>query len=442
MINKLFISVAAIVVMSACSGQKNQEVQSNVHAQKLDLERDSSTTLTEAAELVLSPNNYNVSYQLFTVALKKDPSNFKAKFYLALFDRIELMRGLEERAKGISKLLGFESELAKFPQSAQIVSSVLTAKNTSRRYKIDNVSDFQKLMLEYRNSSVKFYKLLKANSQTSLSLTVPLAFQLDGQTEACDVKKGAKTDYKIVCKTSSSNSYMLQAPDLIALRLASIVDALYISIPLAYNWSGWETRLKLNQDISSDEFKAAVANTNFGKLLYPDVLKIYRTIGTDALQALKWWSANATTYCGEPKSKQDNVTEEAVSPAACSYNRKDLAQTISRLEQILDDKIYVEEKRTYFSNLEGNSNLAGVTETALGTGTVRHVNYNANYVVVENASADSTVIHPLSMIETGADNVFALFANQPVRKCSETVLKREYVTLKDVAETVCESGVQ
>lgn len=304
----LLLCSSLTLALTACSPeQKTKEITKVTVNSQMD-----SISLADAGEQLVAPHTIHLADRAFEMALEKDPTNGKAKFYRALLARFMVFEGILTRIQPYVKNHGTPEQLAELEQAAKkIPNSPL--KNfllnpASGATPISNLSDLQTFLAEYRDSLQKLRKFVSQNQDIKLNLFVnPLIMSSvisENMQNACQVV----SETEFTCDNSEAATVKVNIADLLVLKQMAAGEILYHTIYTSYNVGKIDSFIKENENkelAPEAAIKALSEVEGFGELRKDQSLTSIRELGSDLGVAVKWALQYQKEIC--PRAKDGSL---------------------------------------------------------------------------------------------------------------------------------------
>jgi hypothetical protein len=279
------VLLAAVVGLSACKGEKHRpEDKAEITAN----DKTSAEQLVESTEQLVTPYSFMLAYKMADMALKKDPNNLKAKFYVLLLKRFEVFNGIATRMRPMLKedeIKKLDKEISEYPDSP--IKKFLTASGPE----IKSEADAQKLIESYFAAVGEFHKFLKENEDKEFVVNFnPYVFKQPLRKEAAADFKAAESADGISVKMDKtlSKTAKLNIADLIVLRQAAGAELLSGLFTYSYDLSGL-AKLRDQKKRSDEEIlNLLFESEQFGKLKENHGFSQLPLLGSDMAVAAAW----------------------------------------------------------------------------------------------------------------------------------------------------------
>lgn len=297
----LTVSVLALVGCKQEDKDKAQESRVRVNANS----SQSSDELTLAAEQLVSPSTFMLSYKLAKLAYEKDPKNLKAEFYMRLLERFEAFRGIYTRirpALNQEQINNLNKHIADFPDSP--LKLYLTETGGAS---INNTKNLQDVLSHYFSSILEFRKFLKENQNSELEIYLnPYVFQdqfQKDQMDSCEtIETRTEGSYSISvdCNYQKVATKKLDIGDFIALRQIVSAELIYGVFMNSYSLDGIEKlaeREKEGAMSNQEKTKFLASLPGFGLLNQSNLMGVLKELGSDLSTSLKWAIKYQSSLC-------------------------------------------------------------------------------------------------------------------------------------------------
>ncbi len=308
---KQILSVVVITTLTFFSCQKNTsrnvEDKNNDKTTVVVNQNMQANELADAAEQLLSPVTFMLSYKTALMALEKDPSNLKAQFYSKLLKRFEVFRGYYNM---ILPLAPNEKVKAGLVQSFNNMpeSPIKRFYGDKPFMLVNSAVDVQTLLDSYYAAINEFRVFLKDNQNSEMVINLnPFVFsnaiKENLQNSCVYAEQGSQ--FSVICDSSEVAIKKMNIADFIALRQMVSAELIY-SIANSYSLNGLDQFRdpQLSEQFSNlsteQKVKKLFSNSEFGKLREQNSMKIIKQIGSDLGSAVKWAMKYQNQLCPNP----------------------------------------------------------------------------------------------------------------------------------------------
>jgi hypothetical protein len=337
----LFQAIVATGLMAIFSCQPNKETIVERDRYQVSVnDKMSSEELSLAAEQLVGPYTFMLAYKTAEMALAKDPTNFKAEFYVKFLKRLEAYRGFYYRIRPIlnaDELKNMDDSIAKFLPNSPFRQFLLD----ESKPQLTSPVEFQEVLSEYYNAVVEFRQLLKLNQTAKLELFLnPHVFEQQIRqevTDSCQYVETPDNGFVFDCNQRHVASKKLNTADLIVLRQMASTEIIY-SFFNSYSMNGAEKLKEFDpENLKSNKLRTEflMAQPGFGKLRKDQTISMMKELGSDMVTSLKWVLEFQKELCPKGYSDKNQRRGYLYRDGICITNKNEVEQSIALFEKLL-----------------------------------------------------------------------------------------------------------
>lgn len=327
---------AVVIAFSGCQG--GDKARPDDKAVITANEKSSAEELVASTEQLITPYSFMLAYRIAEMAVKKDPSNLKAKFYSLFLKRFEAFRGIAMRVR---PMLSVDQNQQLDKSIAETPSSPLKDFLLAAGPEIKNEADAQLLIENYFSAVGEFRKFLKDNENAEFSVNFnPYVFQQPIRKEVAATYQAKEENGAITVNMEKtiSSSKKLNNADLIVIRQMEGFELLYGSLFYSYDFSGI-SKLKGRKFNSKQEvIDALYATPEFGKLRQNRGFSELHNLGSDYSAAVHWLLDSQAQVCPEGGA----VREGYAIARLCVKDAKETNRVLALLDSALKGVVEVD----------------------------------------------------------------------------------------------------
>jgi hypothetical protein len=292
--------------------------------------------LASAAEDLMTAHGFDEANKTASLALKEDPKHLKAGLIKALTDVVLILRGLQIRLDPL-----MQKDKANYP---------LLVKSFSEGFQRLKMPFLEKLMVDGVPDITSETELLDYIDKVMGTLERLVLFTNEHRTEevtlkaypifsnllnsryvkTCELKTNAKGDFEIACPDKSTRfQVMLNPADFEEIKLIATTYLFLLTYLGSYDISGIieaDIDRRAHPELPFQSFiETLLKNKNFGTLRKTARLSNLRTISSDILGSLHWFSSHLSFACpmgqADPSYRQGMLFFDAlcVDPSFMSF---------------------------------------------------------------------------------------------------------------------------
>jgi hypothetical protein len=262
-----------------------------------------SEQLSLAGEQLLSPHSFMLADRVFDMALAKNPNNVRARFYKELIRPQMLAQGYVTRTRNLMNSFGDHDR--QFNTTNELPNSSLKDFLLSGTSDINNETQMQDFLVQYRTSLFQLYNFLKQTEKTSLVLNLnPILFYSaikQDYDNSCVVKDNSADKIEVVCDHQDIAQRKLNQADMIALRQIVGGAFLYTFIYTNYSAEGaveFFNATHDRKDLSPLQTANILRNIpRLGNLRSDNAFHELTNLGADLSSSWKFAIENHSTLC-------------------------------------------------------------------------------------------------------------------------------------------------
>jgi hypothetical protein len=341
------VLLAAVLGLSACKGEDKQRPEDKAVITASD--KASAEELVASAEQLISPYSFMLAFKMADMAVKKDPTNLKAKFYATLLKRFEAFRGVAKRMRPLlneEQLKDLDKNMAEFPESP--LKEFLMAAGPE----IKNEADVQLVIENYYSAIGEFRKFLKENENNEMTLNVnPYLLEQPVRKELAADYKVSEQNGEMTVKTEKrfQATKKLNIADMIVLRQFAATEMLSGLFLYSYDFSGIRSLKDKKFANSEESLNALFATPEFGKLRKNHGFSELLSIGSDLSVATAWFIKYQNELCPGGKSERPGYLFDR---GLCISNASEANRLLGLLDSALKGAIEVKS-----ANLNANTKV-------------------------------------------------------------------------------------
>jgi len=385
---KPVVAIGLLASLAVGCAKNNSSTLDNGQAKIAATTAMDSEQLAQAGEQLMSPYTFMLADTVFDMALSKDPSNSRARFYKAFLKPAMALRGSYKRARPFVSVVG---------DIRQYDGNIKTAPNSplkdfiqSGPEDINTTADIQNVADKYVNALSDLYQFLKDNEDT------PLTLNLNANVFEQQITKDAPSDctvlsddpnstegVNVICDYHDLLQRKIATADMITLRQSVAGVMLYAMLSNSYSADGIEQFYK-NQNSETEGPAQVFAKLDklpaFGRLRKAHKFGMLRTLGSDASAAWNYLVSRQAELCPAPQFQGQQITRKGFlfNNGICLVGSPDNQKSIGLLDAA----------------------LKGPIETAAQTNDGRQINIVVNPFLM----ADRPIASLKSLFPTGFDS--------------------------------------
>ncbi|UXR65380.1 hypothetical protein EZJ49_03825 [Bdellovibrio bacteriovorus] len=340
----IVLCTSLTMALAACSEptKEVQKVRITATAQM------NAEDLTNAGEQLLSPYTLHLSKKVFEKALEKDPGNKKAQFYNIFLKRFMIFEGILTRAKPYAEKYGDADQLAKttkeIPQHPTRQFLTVPAQNAKN---IENLSDMQKLLIEYRNAANELRQFIAKNADASFVLYMNPSLMSDmireQMTDSCVLLPGNEdTIADVQCDFSEVAMKKVNMADLMVLKQYAAAEVLYLSLYTGYSIQGIDELVKRSEteQMTAQDIMERLEKIPGALTLNKDQsLTAIRSLGADFSVAFKWAVKYQKDLCPKDKNGEAIPRKGYIFNNLCIDDLVNAQESIAKMDKALSGPV-------------------------------------------------------------------------------------------------------
>lgn len=351
---KTLIAGFALVSMVACSPSENKDSGT---VNKIDLmSLKSAEEKALAAEQLVTPYAFMYARDLFEMAIRQDPTNKRAQFYLYLLQPMMVWKGYLTRIRPLAIKENREAELNEYIQKLPN-SALKTFLTEPVAQDIQKVEDNQKLVVSYAQSLNHFRKFLKSNPNLEISLNLnPSIFESHINQKMAESCTAEQKDSVITtnCDYQKVAQIDLNSADVAVLQQFTSGIVLSFSLHASYSLDGISELMKVQNATPAEFLQKVEQQKNLGKLYKNHLMGTIAEMGADYIDAVRWVQNNQQTLCPNGpettvEARKHNLIKSPLCIEDASATEKSLALLTSALSGPID---YFDEELNYSTKVD------------------------------------------------------------------------------------------
>ena len=351
---KTLIAGFALVSMVACSPSENKDSGT---VNKIDLmSLKSAEEKALAAEQLVTPYAFMYARDIFEMAIRQDPTNKRAQFYLYLLQPMMVWKGYLTRIRPLAIKENREAELNEYIQKLPN-SALKTFLTEPVAQDIQKVEDNQKLVVSYAQSLNHFRKFLKSNPNLEISLNLnPSIFESHINQKMAESCTAEQKDSVITtnCDYQKVAQIDLNSADVAVLQQFTSGIVLSFSLHASYSLDGISELMKVQNATPAEFLQKVEQQKNLGKLYKNHLMGTIAEMGADYIDAVRWVQNNQQTLCPNGpettvEARKHNLINSPLCIEDASATEKSLALLTSALNGPID---YVDEELNYSTKVD------------------------------------------------------------------------------------------
>ncbi len=353
---KSVISATLLSALVSCNQDSNKQDTRIIDVAKIA--SDSATTnvqkaekLAKASEQLLSLQGFVYADEVADLSLQADSANVRAQLVKAILAPIMIHKGIYKRVKPLADLDVKSSEeyarsLAKFEKE--------TPNSTIKEFllvgdgDIKDEADVQNYLDSMSDSFKAIREFAKKNKNAELTFMAGdslYAAMLNRYKHACQVRQAGSLQYETNCPdVKNIMEINFNRADFEAIQQMAAGYELYFALVNSYNLTG-----AINKAVSSEGkqedtrnvIENLIKNKDFATLRAGNGFQKVKSMGLDAVAAVRWIMKNQETLCPMGNTQPHNRVGMLLNGGLCmmkSYADKD-NKNLALASDILDGKV-------------------------------------------------------------------------------------------------------